>query len=258
VLLGAIRCDGSAHGDCQAGCYLLWKEKWLKRAARVSVTATSNAESERVVATTFAPQSHRDAHGAVKYTCQFTRLVKASTPMRPWDARQDLRPLVAGNVTLVGFLVVLLTRLFNYAQGIRGGIRFPFVPGSGVSQTPIVRTDLLLGDIVRVLSAEEIGRTLDKKSKNRGLWFDRDMVKYCGRTYQVLKRITRIIDDATGEMRLMKTPCIVLKNAQYSGEYLRFAAQQDHLFWREAWLSPKLDLESGAEAIAPPAAGEPR
>jgi hypothetical protein len=82
------------------------------------------------------------------------------------------------------------------------------------------------------------------------------MVKYCGRTYQVLRRVTRIIDDATGEMRLMKAPCIVLKNAQYSGEYLRFSAQQDQLFWREVWLSHKLDVESGHGAIAPPVARE--
>src|SRR2546421_8577504 len=26
------RCDGSAHGGCQAGCTILWKEAWLRRA----------------------------------------------------------------------------------------------------------------------------------------------------------------------------------------------------------------------------------
>ncbi len=256
VLLGNIRCDGSAHGDCQAACYLLWNERWLVRVERASVATTSNAQGKSVEAPVFAPQSCRDANGTIRYTCQYTQLVKASAALRRWDVRQDLRPLLAGNVTLRGFLVVLLTRLFNYAQGIRGGISFPFVPGGGVLQTPTVTSDLLRGDTVRVLTAEEIGRTLDKKGKNRGLWFDRDMVKYCGRTYQVLKRVTRIIDDATGEMRPMKTPCIVLKNAQYSGEYLRLGAQQDHLFWREAWLSPKLDVEGGPGEIAPPAAAE--
>src|SRR5262245_33762623 len=25
------RCDGQAHGGCQAGCLLFWKEAWLKR-----------------------------------------------------------------------------------------------------------------------------------------------------------------------------------------------------------------------------------
>jgi hypothetical protein len=25
------RCDGQAHGGCQAGCSIYWKEAWLKR-----------------------------------------------------------------------------------------------------------------------------------------------------------------------------------------------------------------------------------
>ncbi len=31
VLLDDLRCDGSAHGGCQAGCRLYWKEEWLRR-----------------------------------------------------------------------------------------------------------------------------------------------------------------------------------------------------------------------------------
>src|SRR4051794_17968284 len=30
-LLNYLRCDGSAHGGCQAGCRLYWKEAWLRR-----------------------------------------------------------------------------------------------------------------------------------------------------------------------------------------------------------------------------------
>src|SRR5262249_45229257 len=30
VLLGGLRCNGSAHGGCQASCSLLWKTAWLK------------------------------------------------------------------------------------------------------------------------------------------------------------------------------------------------------------------------------------
>ncbi len=30
VHLGDLRCDGGAHGGCQAGCLLFWKEAWLK------------------------------------------------------------------------------------------------------------------------------------------------------------------------------------------------------------------------------------
>ena len=30
VHLEELRCDGSAHGGCQAGCLLYWKEAWLR------------------------------------------------------------------------------------------------------------------------------------------------------------------------------------------------------------------------------------
>src|SRR5687767_15131427 len=31
VLLDDLRCDGSGHGGCQAGCRIYWKEAWLRR-----------------------------------------------------------------------------------------------------------------------------------------------------------------------------------------------------------------------------------
>jgi len=31
VHLEGTRCDGQAHGDCQAGCNIYWKEAWLRR-----------------------------------------------------------------------------------------------------------------------------------------------------------------------------------------------------------------------------------
>ena len=31
VHLENIRCDGSAHDGCEAGCLIFWKEAWLKR-----------------------------------------------------------------------------------------------------------------------------------------------------------------------------------------------------------------------------------
>jgi len=33
VLLEGVRCDGRAHGGCQMGCLLLWKEDWLRPAS---------------------------------------------------------------------------------------------------------------------------------------------------------------------------------------------------------------------------------
>lgn len=36
VLLAGLRCDGSAHGGCEAACYLLWNERWLRPVGRRS------------------------------------------------------------------------------------------------------------------------------------------------------------------------------------------------------------------------------
>ncbi len=35
------RCDGSGHGGCEAGCLIFWKEAWLKRAEKNTVSSQS-------------------------------------------------------------------------------------------------------------------------------------------------------------------------------------------------------------------------
>src|SRR4051794_2298867 len=41
VHLSGLRCDGTAHGGCQAGCNLFWKDAWLTR-----VGANNNGPSQ--------------------------------------------------------------------------------------------------------------------------------------------------------------------------------------------------------------------
>jgi hypothetical protein len=62
------------------------------------------------------------------------------------------------------------------------------------------------------------------------------MLHHCKRCYRVLSRVDKPIDDASGWMLLMKTPCNVLDGVDASGEHLRFCAQHNYAFWREAWL----------------------
>src|SRR4029079_6607571 len=38
-----FRCDGKAHGGCQAHCLLFWKEAWLEHLDDETVTATQAA-----------------------------------------------------------------------------------------------------------------------------------------------------------------------------------------------------------------------
>jgi hypothetical protein len=93
-------------------------------------------------------------------------------------------------------------------------------------------------------------RTLDVRSKNRGLWWDAEMVPYCGGTYRVLARVTKILDEKTGKMREMKGPCIILDSvvcqSRYSGCRM-FCPRAIYPYWREIWL----------ERVAPPATVPP-
>jgi hypothetical protein len=242
VLVAGLRCDGSAHDGCQARCHLLWKSAWLTR-SDAPAAATSVTHPELRLGPTFVKET---AATDKRYICQFTELVRASSRMSPRDPRRDLRPLIGGNVTLAAFAVAMLTRLFNLAQRLRGGIGFPANQPSSTAVS--LRTDLNLqpGERVRVRDPERIFETLDRVGKNRGLWFDRDMLKHTKRHFKVLARVERIIDDANGRMRPMKTPCIVLDGVDASGEVLGFCPQHDLVFWREAWLERSAPAKESA------------
>jgi hypothetical protein len=225
MLLTNVRCDGAAHDGCQARCSIFWKTVWLKRISEPRVAVSSAGARQP------APGKVND-----RYVCQFTQVVALSRPLSRRDIRQDIKPLFAGNVTVSAFVMALTTRLFNGVQGLRGGIPFPRVTNSGQAKTPTEHKGLAAGERVRVLSAKEIGDTLDLTSRNRGMRFDRELMKFCRQPYTVLLRVERIVDDATGRMVPMKTPCIVLDDVVASGEFLRFVAQQEYIFWRENWL----------------------
>jgi hypothetical protein len=51
-------------------------------------------------------------------------------------------------------------------------------------------------------------------------------------------------------MLRMKIPCVVLEGVDASGEHVRFLAQHDYPFWREAWLE-RVDPRAQPDASAP-------
>lgn len=244
VSIAGLRCDGAAHGDCQAKCYLLWKTAWLEDASRSAPSAgrrtgtagIGDAADDRHAGRSARVSVSEGAAADRKYICQFTRLVGATSEMRSWDPRQDLRPLIAGNVTAAAFIVAMLTRLFNLMQALRGGIGYPPIGRSTREHSEQANHSLQPGEWVRVRDAQDIFDTLDKSGRNRGLWFDRGMLKYTKCRYRVLARVDRVIDDASGRMIRMKTPCVTLDGVDACGEYMRFCAQHDYPFWREIWL----------------------
>jgi hypothetical protein len=100
----------------------------------------------------------------------------------------------------------------------------------------VERLDLQPGELVEVRSKEEIMATLDKDQKNRGLWFDSEMLPYCGGIYRVLRRVHRIIDEKTGKLINMKNPCIVLEGVVCKSDFHRLCPRAIYPYWRENWL----------------------
>src|SRR4030095_9222888 len=98
---------------------------------------------------------------------------------------------------------------------------------------------LKAGDQVRVKSHDEILKMLDTNNKNRGLYFDAEMVPYCGRTFEVRNVVDRIIDEKTGRLIPIKGNSVILEGAYCKGLYSdrRMGCPRSlYPFWREGWL----------------------
>jgi hypothetical protein len=229
VTLTAVRCSGAAHGGCQAECQILWKDAWLRR-----IPDSRSPVESRETAVNYKLELPSDDDRA--YVCQMTRLWEASHPIAPREIRHQFCPLITGNVGIADFAVAMLTRVFNVVQRLRGGAGYPFMPHSQrTGSTPSMHRDLRSGDAVVIRNKHEIAATL-VNGRNRGLWFDLDMVRFCGQPAIVRKRVSRLIHEGTGKMIVMKTPCLMLENVIATGEFLDLCPQHEYIFWREIWL----------------------
>jgi hypothetical protein len=256
VMLEALRCNGSFHGACQASCHILWKESWLRR-HRESAATNEVPEPARVPATGgLEPQGsvgvaacaqRLDDDGSTRYVCQMTEAVNATSPLSWADPGAYLRDLTQGNVRIGPFLTGLCIAIFNWAQRARGGTTYPHIHGSAGTTTPHEELELGRGELVRVKGKAAIEATLSGGSRNRGLWFDGEMLKFCGGTYHVAARVERLIDERSGRLIKLRNPCVILDGATASGEYLAFCPQNEAILWREIWLE-----RIAAEPLQPP------
>jgi hypothetical protein len=253
VHLSDLRCDGSAHGGCQAGCLLFWNEAWLSREPLVSRPEEPPAsaialppEGHELLARATLHRGGTAQSSELQYSCQATRLLDASAPLAWWEATQYARDLRTGNVGFFRLVRGLTVFLFNKYQGfskrflsprlrIREGKWYPFIYGK-LQRTPSAVLDLQPGDLVEVRSKEEILATLDAKGRNRGLKFDSEMLKYCGQRARVLRRVERILDERTGAMMTLPRDCIVLEGVACRSDYHRFCPRSIYHYWREIWL----------------------
>lgn len=268
VHLTGLRCDGAAHGGCQAGCLLFWNEAWLKRApadftdesalrpaspgsANGRVPATGRPPSLCTIETLVkATRMGDDSAGNETFSCQVTEVRKLAPELPWWDLRQYARDLRYGNVGIVTILRAVLIGMFNWIQRARDGTLYPYLEGK-LNQTPADTLDLQPGEWVEVKGKAEILATLNGKANNRGLSFDCEMVKYCGLQFRVLRRVTQIINEKTGKMIKMKGDCIVLDGVSCESDYHYFCPRSIYSYWREIWLRRVGDPRRGPEVPLP-------
>ncbi len=274
VHLEDLRCNGQAHGGCQAGCLIFWKEAWLKKAGQDEIAIgaptldyqamnpgpgeSDQCTEEDVMAATRAEGSPPHSEEPV-YVCQSTNLNRATRPLQWWDPRQYVEDYTSGNVQLSQILASWLFFLYSTLadaglgigsalrwiydafQKIRGGTPYPIRMGKirKGARTPADRINLTAGELVRVKSYHEILETLDQNWHNRGMYFDVEMVPFCGKTFRVLKRVERTIDERTGRLLRFKTDAIILENVTCQARYShcrKFCPRSIFPYWREIWL----------------------
>jgi hypothetical protein len=259
--LEGTRCDGSAHGGCEAECNIFWNDAWVKPVddnGRAGQRPTAPGCSEETLrASVFAPDSGRD--GVIRYRCQATQLPYATRLLPWWNLRQYWLDMSTGNFSF-GYVLKVLSmatarQLLRLPLGHRlwlsvsdvvhrmfTGKPTPRISGTlplGTA-TPVETLNVQPGEWVRVRPAAEIARTLSVNNKNRGMWFDAEQLEYCERSFQVRRRVRQIVNEHTGEMLPMQNPCITLEGSLCSGafsEHRLLCPRAITGYWREAWLA---------------------
>jgi hypothetical protein len=247
VHLGDTRCDGSAHGGCQAGCLLFWREEWLESTDGVPLREPSRSGEGAATLETLQRDTVAgvDEDGATLYRCAATEVLQASRPLPSYEPLQYVEDVRTGNFSAAYVLRGLLILLFNKFQAlsrrllprrlrIAGGLAYPFYRGTGPASTP-EPLRLQAGELVEVRSRNEIMTALGSNSKNRGLIFDGEMLPFCGTRARVLRSVERIIDEQSGRMLHLRD-CVILDHVTCMGRYHRFCPRAIYPYWREAWL----------------------
>jgi hypothetical protein len=252
VHLTGARCDGSAHGGCQTACSLYWKDEWLRKLdeAEPAVATTPLDEGTRRLLPILEVNTQRGTFedGAPRYACQATEILRAAPePLPLKDLSQFVDDVRVGNAGVLFVLRAVLVGVFNRVQSasrsrlperlrFRDGLSWGFIKGRVIGRTPTEVLNLQPGERVRIKSREEIMATLDENLLNRGMGFDAEMSRHCGRVAVVQSRVDRCLDERSGRLLTMKNPCIVLERTVCTGAFTSACPREYVPFWREIWL----------------------
>jgi hypothetical protein len=259
VHLAGARCDGSGHDGCQAQCLIYWKTDWLIPRDRITIPDAPREDggAPRNVPPVISAASRGvpDEDGTARYRCQATEILRAAPePLPIRNLGQFVTDVRTRNLSVRSTAVALFVALFNRVQKVYAralprslkrfaGHRWAAVIGRP-GKTPTGRLDLQPGELVRVRSRREIAETVDDRSLNRGLGFDSEMTRSCGKTARVAGHVDRIIDERTGKMLTMKQPCVLLEGIYCEGAYNSGCPRRVPPYWREIWLE-RVDEPSG-------------
>jgi hypothetical protein len=250
VHLAGARCDGSSHGGCQTACSMYWKEAWLRRVEPGTALPVAEKPSGRIDLPLLVENTHKapGPDGGERFSCQATELLRAAPVCLPFrDLGQYVDDVKTGNVTPWASVKAFLVSLFNRVQDVsrqklprklwfKEGLRWGFIKGQPGKKTPTAHLSLQPGELVRVKSKEAILATLNEDMLNRGMGFEIEMARYCGQTARVQARVDKCIDEKTGELLTMKSPCIILEDIVCAGVYNSSCPREFVPFWREIWL----------------------
>jgi hypothetical protein len=248
VHLEDLRCNGREHGGCQARCLLYWKEAWLKPAPGPdSSDALSRGTAAKDAGNAGSPDlaplyraTTAEAGDGKGYRCQATELFRATKPLRWWEPWPYAMDLISRNVKIRDFILYTLIAAYNAVMRLHWrGRPYPYVRGLVKGKTPTADLNLQPGELVQVRSKEEIEQTINQDSRNRGLWFDTEMVPFCGRTFRILSRVDRLIDENTGKMLHPTHACIILDGVVCGGclsTNRLFCPRSIYPYWHEIWL----------------------
>jgi len=263
VFLEDLRCDGSAHGGCQARCLFFWKTQWLKPVDPSRGTGNVAPPLPRKTPSCSEHQLHEATsavtpNGETRYFCQATEHWGATEPLRALAISHFVEDIRTRNATfgevvkVVGLHLVwrlrylglgyrlsvwIYDRIHRWVTGRPDPFRRGKIP-DGVS-TPDEKLDLHPGELVEVKSHDEILQTINSALKNRGMAYGEELTPVCGQQFRVAQRVSRIIDESSGRMITMKNPCITLEGVYCRALYTQYSllcSRRVTPYFREIWL----------------------
>lgn len=133
---------------------------------------------------------------------------------------------------------ILKLRIFYLKEGLRKILTFKNLSNKNKIDNSEEKSfpTLKPGDIVKVKPFYEIKSTLDKSGCHKGMLFIDEMVRFCGKTYKVFKRVNKVYMHRDKKMQKCRN-VVLLEGVLCDGYGPDIDCDRTcFFFWKEAWL----------------------